>query len=97
MLKRESTTMTERDKAALLDEIPASVARLEQEIAKVIVGQREVIGQVMLALFTGGHSIVKGVPGLAKTLIIKAIAAAMDLSFKRIQFTPDLMPSDILG
>jgi MoxR-like ATPase len=97
MLKRESTTLTERDKAALLDEIPQTVTRLEQEVAKIIVGQREVIRQVMLALFAGGHSIVKGVPGLAKTLIIKAIAAAMDLSFKRIQFTPDLMPSDILG
>jgi MoxR-like ATPase len=97
MLKRESTRLSEREKTALLDEVPATVARLEQEIAKVIVGQREVIRQVMLALFVGGHSIVKGVPGLAKTLIIKTIADAMDLSFKRIQFTPDLMPSDILG
>jgi MoxR-like ATPase len=97
MLKRESPTLTDADKSELLDEIPATVARLEQEIAKVIVGQREVIRQVMLALFVGGHSIVKGVPGLAKTLMIKTIAGAMDLSFKRIQFTPDLMPSDILG
>jgi MoxR-like ATPase len=97
MLKRQSTTLTEDEKTALLDEVPVTVARLEREIAKVIVGQREVIRQVMLALFAGGHSIVKGVPGLAKTLIIKTIADAMDLSFKRIQFTPDLMPSDILG
>jgi MoxR-like ATPase len=97
MLRRESPTLTEDEKSALLDEAPVTVARLEQEIAKVIVGQREVIRHVMLALLVGGHSIVKGVPGLAKTLIIKTIADAMDLSFKRIQFTPDLMPSDILG
>jgi MoxR-like ATPase len=97
MLRRQSTTLNEREKAALLDEAPATAARLEQEMAKVIVGQREVIRQVMLALFVGGHAIVKGVPGLAKTLIIKTIADATDLSFKRIQFTPDLMPSDILG
>jgi MoxR-like ATPase len=97
MLKRESPALTDREKSALLDEVPATVARLEQEMAKVIVGQREVIRQVMLALIAGGHSIIEGVPGLAKTLIIKTIASAMDLSFKRIQFTPDLMPSDILG
>jgi MoxR-like ATPase len=97
MLRRQSTTLTEREKTALLDEVPATIALLEREIAKVIVGQREVIRQVMLALFVGGHTIVKGVPGLAKTLIIKTIADATDLSFKRIQFTPDLMPSDILG
>jgi len=97
MLRREPQTLTDADKGALLDEIPATVALLEKEVAKVIVGQREVIRQVMLALFVGGHAIVKGVPGLAKTLMIKTIADAMDLSFKRIQFTPDLMPSDILG
>lgn len=97
MLKHESKTLSEPEKTALLEEVPATVARLEQEIAKVIVGQGDVVRQVMLALFAGGHSIVKGVPGLAKTLIIKTLAAAMDLSFKRIQFTPDLMPSDILG
>ena len=97
MLRRESPALTNADKSLLLDEIPATVSLLEKEIAKVIVGQREVIRQVMLALFVGGHAIVKGVPGLAKTLMIKTIADAMDLSFKRIQFTPDLMPSDILG
>ena len=97
MLRSQSTTLTEREKTALLDEVPATASRLEQEIAKVIVGQREVIRQVMLALFVGGHTIVRGVPGLAKTLIIKTIADATDLTFKRIQFTPDLMPSDILG
>src|SRR5215211_5120018 len=97
MFKRESQTLTDADKSTLLDEVPHTVARLEQEIAKVIVGQREVIRQVMLCLFVGGHTIVKGVPGLAKTLMIKTVAGAMDLSFKRIQFTPDLMPSDILG
>lgn len=97
MPRREPSVLTDADKSALLDEIPDSIARLEHEISKVIVGQREVVNQIIIALLVGGHCIVKGVPGLAKTLIIKTIASAMDLDFKRIQFTPDLMPSDILG
>ena len=97
MARREPSVLTDADKSALLDEIPDSIRRLEKEISKVIVGQREVIDQIIIALLVGGHCIVKGVPGLAKTLIIKTIANAMNLDFKRIQFTPDLMPSDILG
>jgi len=70
---------------------------LKQEIAKVIVGQNEVIDQILLSIYTGGHSLLIGVPGLAKTLMVNTIAKTLGLNFKRIQFTPDLMPSDILG
>jgi MoxR-like ATPase len=71
--------------------------RILTELRKVIVGQDEVVEQVLIALFTGGHCLITGVPGLAKTLLIKTIAEVLDLDFKRIQFTPDLMPSDITG
>lgn len=71
--------------------------KLKQEIAKVIVGQEEVINQILLSIFAGGHALLIGVPGLAKTLMVNTIAQALGLDFKRIQFTPDLMPSDILG
>ncbi len=72
-------------------------ASLKREIAKVIVGQEEVIDQILLSIYTGGHSLLIGVPGLAKTLMVNTLAQALGLDFKRIQFTPDLMPSDILG
>ncbi len=72
-------------------------ARILAELRKVVVGQDEVVEQVLTALFTGGHCLITGVPGLAKTLLIKTIAEILDLDFKRIQFTPDLMPSDITG
>jgi MoxR-like ATPase len=71
--------------------------RILAELRKVIVGQDEVVDEVLTALFTGGHCLITGVPGLAKTLLIKTLAEVLDLSFKRIQFTPDLMPSDITG
>lgn len=71
--------------------------KLKQEIAKVIVGQEEVVSQILLSIFAGGHALLIGVPGLAKTLMVNTIAHALGLDFKRIQFTPDLMPSDILG
>ncbi|MET1260892.1 MoxR family ATPase [Flagellimonas sp. DF-77] len=70
---------------------------LKSEIAKVIVGQESVIEQILLSIYTGGHSLLIGVPGLAKTLMVNTIAQTLGLDFKRIQFTPDLMPSDILG
>ncbi|WP_242086218.1 AAA family ATPase [Aestuariivivens sediminis] len=70
---------------------------LKNEIAKVIVGQNEVVDQILVSIFSGGHSLLIGVPGLAKTLMVNTIAQALGLDFKRIQFTPDLMPSDILG
>src|SRR6476659_5362174 len=71
--------------------------RILTELRKVIVGQDEVVDQVLVALFTGGHCLITGVPGLAKTLLLKTLAEILDLSFKRIQFTPDLMPADITG
>ena len=71
--------------------------RILRELRKVIVGQDEIIEQVLIALFTGGHCLITGVPGLAKTLLIRTLADILDLDFKRIQFTPDLMPSDITG
>ncbi len=70
---------------------------LKKEIAKIIVGQDVVVDQILLSIFSGGHSLLVGVPGLAKTLMVNTIAQALGLDFKRIQFTPDLMPSDILG
>lgn len=71
--------------------------KLKQEISKVIVGQEEVINQILISIFSGGHVLLIGVPGLAKTLMVQTISKALGLEFKRIQFTPDLMPSDILG
>src|SRR5262245_56954857 len=71
--------------------------RILTELRKVIVGQDEVVEQVLIALFTGGHCLITGVPGLAKTLLVRTLAEILDLSFKRIQFTPDLMPADITG
>ena len=79
------------------DALAASFQQLRQEIGKVIVGQDEVVRLVLTAVFSQGHSLLVGVPGLAKTLLIQTIADSLDLSFNRIQFTPDLMPSDIVG
>jgi len=70
---------------------------ISTEIGKVIVGQRDVVEQLMIAILAHGHCLLEGVPGLAKTLIVRCLSAAMDLSFRRIQFTPDLMPADITG
>ncbi len=82
---------------AAINQLVEKHKALKQEIAKVIVGQEEVIDQILLSIYTGGHSLLIGVPGLAKTLMVNTIAQALGLDFKRIQFTPDLMPSDILG
>src|ERR1041384_6708827 len=70
---------------------------LIEQLSRVIVGQRDVIDNVLLTIFCGGHGLVVGVPGLAKTLLIRSLGRALDLSFSRVQFTPDLMPSDITG
>jgi MoxR-like ATPase len=70
---------------------------LKKEISKIIVGQDDVVDQILLSIFSGGHALLVGVPGLAKTLMVNTISQALGLNFKRIQFTPDLMPSDILG
>jgi MoxR-like ATPase len=82
---------------ASAEKVAAGRERILAELRKVIVGQDEVVDQVLIALFTGGHCLITGVPGLAKTLLIKTLADILDLDFKRIQFTPDIMPSDITG
>lgn len=82
---------------AAVDHLVEKYTALKKEIAKVIVGQDEVVEQVLLSVFSGGHALLIGVPGLAKTLLVNTVANALGLAFKRIQFTPDLMPSDILG
>jgi len=82
---------------ASAERVAAGRERILTELRKVIVGQDEVVEEVLIALFTGGHCLITGVPGLAKTLLIKTLAEILELDFKRIQFTPDLMPSDITG
>jgi len=80
-----------------IKQLVSKYSALKKEIKKVIVGQDDVVEQVLLAIFSGGHALLIGVPGLAKTLLVHTVAEALGLDFKRIQFTPDLMPSDILG
>lgn len=79
------------------DALAQKYQELKQEIGKVIIGQEEVVEKLLIALFCKGHTLMVGVPGLAKTLLISTVAEALDLKFSRIQFTPDLMPSDIVG
>ncbi|MCX7703874.1 MAG: AAA family ATPase, partial [Planctomycetota bacterium] len=86
-----------QEEVKLLERMRNAKDALLREIRKVIIGQEEVVEQVMTALFARGHCLIVGVPGLAKTLIVRTIAGVLDLDFKRIQFTPDLMPSDITG
>jgi MoxR-like ATPase len=88
-------TLTEEREA--VERLTAGRARVESELGKVIVGQKEVIEQILIALFAGGHCLITGAPGLAKTLLVKSIAQIFHLRFQRIQFTPDLMPADITG
>lgn len=80
-----------------LDHLIAKCNTLKQEIAKVIVGQNDIVNKVLITMFSGGHCLLVGVPGLAKTLLVNTIAKALGLTYNRIQFTPDLMPSDITG
>ncbi|MFT6864359.1 MAG: MoxR-like ATPase [Akkermansiaceae bacterium] len=84
------------DKAAV-EKLHASYGRMKEELAQVIVGQNEVVEQVLMAMFCRGHALLVGVPGLAKTLLVSTVSQALDLEYKRIQFTPDLMPADITG
>ncbi len=79
------------------DKVQQQVAALEQELASVIVGQREVVRGVLTALLAGGHVLLEGVPGLGKTLLVRTLAECIDLTYSRVQFTPDLMPADIIG
>jgi MoxR-like ATPase len=91
-------SMTDRkDAEAQVDAFKGDVIRLEQEVAKVIVGNEEIVKGVITCLLAGGHVLLEGVPGLGKTMLVRTLAQCVDLRFSRIQFTPDLMPADILG
>jgi MoxR-like ATPase len=92
-----STELQAHDDIALAERLKAGRDRILAELRRIIVGQDDVVDQVLLSIFVGGNSLIVGVPGLAKTLLIQTIARALDLKFSRIQFTPDLMPSDITG
>ncbi|MEJ2110325.1 MAG: AAA family ATPase, partial [Acidobacteriota bacterium] len=85
------------DDSQLVEQLRAGHLNILKEIRKVIIAQNEVVDQVMISLLVGAHSMITGVPGLAKTLLIKTLAQVLGLDFKRIQFTPDLMPADITG
>ena len=80
-----------------IDSLTQSCKAVREELSKVIVGQEEVVEQLLVVLLARGHALLEGVPGLAKTLLISTLADCMHLGFRRVQFTPDLMPSDILG
>src|SRR5437660_7083533 len=81
----------------LVGELRAELDRLYSELEKVIVGQRVMIDRLLVGLLTGGHILLEGVPGLAKTLAVRTLAQGLQLSFHRIQFTPDLLPADVIG
>lgn len=91
------STATSTDPVAAVQQCQAAYEQIRQQLAQVIVGQETVIEQVLVSLFARGHALLEGVPGLAKTLLVSSLARTLHLSFKRIQFTPDLMPTDITG
>jgi MoxR-like ATPase len=91
------TSIENKNDVELVQKLNKKITEVKSEIAKVIIGQDEIIDQLIIALMSKGHCLLVGVPGLAKTLLIKTLAEVMDLKFSRIQFTPDLMPSDITG
>src|SRR5438552_11836827 len=93
----EQTTESLATEKQLVERLTSGRARIEAELAKVITGQKDVIEPILIALFAGGHCLITGAPGLAKTLLVKSIAQIFHLKFQRIQFTPDLMPADITG
>src|SRR5438445_5595394 len=88
----DPTSMQER-----AEQFRQAYARIQAEIGKVIVGHTEIVHGVLTCLFVGGHALLEGVPGLGKTLLVRTLSQVLDLAFNRIQFTPDLMPSAILG
>src|ERR1044072_8634350 len=93
----QATTDTYAAEQQAVEQLITSRERIEAELAKVIVGQREAIEEILIALLAGGHCLITGAPGLAKTLLVKSIAQIFHLKFQRMQFTPDLMPADITG
>src|SRR3972149_3724042 len=91
------STVKPRNLGDVLQEFSQHRRLMQEELQKIIIGQNEVIEQMFAAIFTRGHCLLVGVPGLAKTLLVSTLARLLDMQFKRIQFTPDLMPSDITG
>ena len=81
----------------MAQEFQGTMRRLTQEVQRMVVGQNAIVEGVLTALFCDGHALLEGVPGLAKTLLVRTLAHALDLKFSRLQFTPDLMPADIVG
>ncbi len=96
-LNLESENSAYENERQAVDQLRAARTRIDTELGKVIVGQKEVIEQLLIVLFAGGHCLITGAPGLAKTLLVKSLAQIFHLNFQRIQFTPDLMPADITG
>jgi len=96
-VQSKTVVMDSAEDIALADKMNAAKQKIISELSKLIVGQEDVVHQVLLTLFVGGNSLIVGVPGLAKTLLVRTLAQVLELKFNRIQFTPDLMPSDITG
>jgi MoxR-like ATPase len=90
-------SVTGQDDKAIITQLNTAYKNMREEVGQVIVGQTEVVEQLLIAVFCRGHALLEGVPGLAKTLLVSTLSQVLDLSFKRIQFTPDLMPADITG
>src|SRR5579871_5513352 len=97
MAQSEDTTALAEDDLEAVRRLRAAYDKIKQQLGRVIVGQDRVIEELLIALFSRGHCILEGVPGLAKTLMISTLSNCLSLDFSRIQFTPDLMPSDITG
>src|SRR5687768_9940594 len=93
----QATTDNYAAEQKAVEQLTKSRTQIQAELSKVIIGQRGVIEQILIALLAGGHCLITGAPGLAKTLLVKSIAQIFHLKFQRIQFTPDLMPADIIG
>lgn len=89
--------LSDEQEQQVVEHLWASRARIDEELSKTIVGQKDVVQQLLISLLAGGHCLITGAPGLAKTLLVRSVAQIFDLNFQRIQFTPDLMPSDITG
>jgi MoxR-like ATPase len=96
-MKESTAPMHTRLENGSLERVAGAAVRVERELSKIIVGQQRVVREILIAFVAGGHCLLRGVPGLAKTLLIKTLADSVALAFNRIQFTPDLMPSDIVG
>jgi MoxR-like ATPase len=97
MIEVGSPDLQDADARALVDTFHARIERIRAEVRRVIVGQDDVVDHLLLTLFVGGHCLITGMPGTAKTLLVRTLASVLGLSFKRIQFTPDLMPTDVTG